>query len=948
MKKIYNSLLITLFLVPAISCQKEAEQDSANGGIVPVGMKLITLSAASEQTKTTLSEGHTLWAAGDQIAVICSDGSVSSPFDIVDGAGTANAQFSGYIPDATEPVYAVSPAASFSSMSGSTVKVSIPTSREGDFGSGNIAVAKVSENALPFKNVTAFISFTLPGGTDVTSVMVESVDGSNLAGVLSIDCSGAVPAPTATIESGSSSITTTTSSGAGTYYIAIAPGVTHAKGFKMSYKVGDDVTGVYYLNRNITTAVNTIYQMGEVETNGNYFVTVSGAGNGNGMSWANAMSAAQMWKKLHLKGEDTDIDGVKFASINGAKFLLAAGSYDWGAASIGNTADPTININETDEVSFTIEGGYNASTGARDIANNVTSFSGNSEHRILSLGGKMNVTFDGISFVDGYVDGDGGAVNVSGGTWSFNACTFSGNTATNGGAMELGGSSDVNISDCLFSNNTVTGSGGAIDSDMAATSITGGSFSNNTAARGGAISFFNAGKRTIQGTSFSGNSSTAEGGAIYARYNIEAKECTFSGNQSVNGGAIFVYQAFRAQVYGCTFQENAASQNGGAISVDYNAKLTVADYHDTYSQFIGNTAKNDGGALYIYTSKPYGSTNDNNIINHSVFKGNNAIYNGGSIAVTSTASTTKVYISQCTFGGNGDGESNVANFGGAVYAEKDTFVNIGNSSFTGNRARNNGGAFCIEGDSYLNLFRDTFVGNYGQSGGAGYACNLDSKYPRLFIDECSFDANYISTHYGCLFNLNGIDDFCMHNSSVRGSYISASQTGEKASWIDLDGVQGNISISNSSIIGAASNSSLVWACNGSIYLTNSIIVQDNSGQKSIHGDSGATLDVNYTIYSAATTIATSDNNTSGKASGDIDGLSWSQDDSSYEGSAYYWKWDGTIGGATPSMTTQSDVNTRVSGICQDFVDWSDSDFGKDQRNATRSSTWWPGAYQPDI
>lgn len=952
MRQTIRTMLCIAGAFALFSCAKEIEQPvSPEQQVNPQeGTTLLTLTAVGEEldTKTALSGTSTVWSEGDQIKVFFSDADpVSFTLDAED-AGKTSGKFTGYVPNGKTPIYAVYPASATSSVSGTTVNVAIPDTQPGTFTAGNVAVAKVGAgNTLNFKNINAFLVFQLKAGSGVTKVEVTSVDGGALSGTVPVDCSDETPTPgTAT---GTASTVSMTTSGEGTYYMSVVKSASnHTKGLKMTYYTGTDPsyteTGVYYLNRNMGIAANNMYTFGEVETDKNYYVTVSGAGSHNGMNWANAFSKDEMWKRVTLtlaQESDSATKDAKLDAIDGATFLLASGTYAMGE-------EKALNLDEGSTIALTFQGGYNASTGARDIASNVTSFSGEDSYRILTLGGDMDVTFDGISFVDGHVDGDGGAVNVSGGTWSFNACTFSGNTATNGGAMELGGSSTVNISDCVFSNNTVTGSGGAIDSDMAATSITDCSFSDNTAAKGGAISFFNAGKRTIQGTSFSGNSSTAEGGAIYARYNIEAKECTFSGNQSVNGGAIFVYQSFRAQVYGCTFQENTASQNGGAISVDYNAKLTVADYHDTYSQFIGNTAKNDGGALYIYTSKPYGSTNDNNIINHSVFKGNNAIYNGGSIAVTSTASTTKVYISQCTFGGNVDGESNVANFGGAVYAEKDTFVNIGNSSFTGNRARNNGGAFCIEGDSYLNLFRDTFVGNYGQSGGAGYACNLDSKYPRLFIDECSFDANYISTHYGCLFNLNGIDNFCMHNSSVRGSYISASETGEKASWIDLDGVQGNVSISNSSIIGAASNSSLVWACNGSIYLTNSIIVQDNSSQKSIHGDNGATLDVNYTIYSAATTIATSTNNTSGKASGNLDGLSWSQDDSSYEGSAYYWKWDGTIGGAAPSMTTQSDVNTRVSGICQDFVNWSDSDFGKDQRNATRSSTWWPGAYQPDI
>ena len=914
MKNVLRFFLVSLILVSSFSCQKELDSAQDVDTIVPEGMMRLTLKATSENTKTTISgDGHTLWAAEDKISVVANDNSISDPFDLTGGANTASATFTGNIPNGTSAVYAVYPAGRISSVSGTTVKVSIPSSREGDFGSGNIAVSKVSGGSLTFKNVTAFISFTLPAGTDVTSVVVESVDGSPLAGDLSVDCSGSTPAPTTTIENAASSITTTTSSGAGTYYIAIAPGVAHAKGFKMSYKKGEDVTGVYYLNRNITTTVNTNYQMGEVETKGNYYVTVDGAGDKNGMSWTNAMSAAQMWKKLHLSGEDAAVDGVKFASINGAKFLLAAGTYDWGAASIGNTSNPIINIDETDEVSFTIEGGYNASTGTRDIASNETIFTGDDDsdgvgdHRVLILEGNMNLRLSGITFTKGKSVGSGdarfgGGVRINSGSYSFVDC----------------------------------------------------SFSDNQAVFGGAIRFVSAGTLTLTRTSFSGNeATTGDAGALsIGAGTVTITDCSFTGNTAPAAGAIDCWKdteiAPNITIIGGEFRNNRATGgNGGAIYIEPHVKFNI--YTETV-YFVDNYASKNGGALCI-------ESGTENRINEAIFKGNHA-ENGGAVAVSGGSS---VFFNSCIMGGSGSGEPNYANaFGGAVYHEGSNHINIGYSSLVGNYATyNNGGAIAIRGGNLkeekeaLQLFRDSFSGNHAGSGGAVYAGNDGGPYPDIFIDECSFDGNYITTNWGCLFNFNYINNFCMHNCSVRNSYLTANEDGEKACWIDLDHVQGITSISNCSIIGdtkkststVATSSSLVWSCGGSWtdYITNSIILQSSSSLKSIHSD-GTTLDVNFTIYSNGDGISTAVNNTSGKASGNLDGLSWSDDSSS----SYYWKWSGTIGGVTPPMPTQSAVNTRVDGICHRFVDWSGTDFNKDQRNVNRTGSWWPGAYQTDI
>ena len=382
------------------ACAKEIETpvDPAENPSTS-GMVKITLTALSEQTKTTIDAGVTKWAAEDKIKVICDDGPVSEPFEIVDGIGETSGSFSGFIPAGKTALHTVYPAASFSAVSSTTVKVVIPAAQNGVFGAGNVAVANVAaDHSMAFKNVNAFISFTVPA--DVAKVVISSVDGSPLAGTLSVDCSGTYPAATTTYESTASAITAAIDGLGGTYYVSALPGQAHAKGLLFDYYDAlDNKTGSYYLNKNITTVANQNIQMGDVETNGNYYVTVSGAGNQNGMSWDNALSAAKMWKKLTLAGTDAQTDDAKVAAIDGATFHLGHGTY--------NLADnPTLTFSEASPVTLTFVGGYPAAGGARDIASYRADFTGNDAHACLNLRGKLNVTFDGIGFVHGSVTGD--------------------------------------------------------------------------------------------------------------------------------------------------------------------------------------------------------------------------------------------------------------------------------------------------------------------------------------------------------------------------------------------------------------------------------------------------------------------------------------------------------------------------------------------------------------
>ena len=967
MKKLINRTIAYLLCATALlSCAQEIEPNlgASDDTNIPEGYTLQTFSAVSEQTKTSIVSGNTVWNKEDKILVLYTDGTVSDPFSLKEGDGTTSGKFQGLVPDGKTASYAIYPHDVYSSVSEETVNVTIASEQPGTFAAGNIAVANVDEeNNLSFRNVNSFLVFQLKSGSAVTKVEVSSVDGSPLAGTVAVDCSGDEPAAGEVSET-SPSVSMTTA-GEGIYYMSIVSGVTHAQGLKMTYYSDEKETGVYYFNRNLTIAVNTMYQLGEVETDGNYYVTVEGAGSRNGMNWANAFSKADMFKRITISETHSDATNeAKFAALDGATFHVAAGEYDLGA-------DASVSIEAAKEISFKVIGGYNASTAERDLEKNLTVFTGKSEHRIFVLGGNMAVEFDGVNFANGYADGNGGALQISSGAWSFTDCKFTDNeAASNGGAISISGGS-LSLEDCDFTNNESTSNehyGGAIDSDGAALTISGGTFSGNVARTGGAISIYNCGSAPkISDVTFSENGDgtirDAKGGAVFVAYPTNFHNCKFIENKSKIGAGICVVDNL-THIYGCYFEKNQASINGGAIRVDEGANINIYSSSKAVSEFIGNSAAKFGGALDIQTSDP----KKENRVNYAIFKGNNA-NNGGAVEVYGnlSKSTTKVFFNNCTFGGTEEGDANYATHasdeasGGAMLIEDDAYVNVGLSTFVGNHCDNKGGAICVKGLGVLQLYRDSFIGNYGYTGGAFYTEVLNEKYPDCYVDECSFDGNYITNSYGAVCNVNGVNNFGMYNSSVRGSYTtnSSNKTGLAPSWVAVDVVQSSSSISNCSIIGdvrrlksdgvtfevLTDETALVAVWSNTHYFTNNIIVPESSGIASIGGSDN--IDLYYNHYNTVIGVNVTDNdgNVGNLTSIAFDGLEWSDEDSN----SYYWKWNGTVNGSAPSMTNQSGVTSRVNDFSSDFASWCGSDLNMDQRNVNRGNgDWWPGAYQGHV
>ncbi len=771
MKKYLNMFVCAACAVALLSCEKEKEApEVAEDGIVPPGYTMETLRGESEQTKTTIDNGVTLWAAYDQIKVICSDNSVSN-FTIRDGVGTNTGDFQGLVPEGKTAVYAVYPASSYSSASGSTVKVNIPAEQTGVFGAGNLAVAKVdTDRHMAFKNVNAFISFTIPA--EITKVVISSVSGAGLSGTLSVACSGDAPAAGA-LENGGPSITVTfPDSDGGTYYISVAPGVNHPKGLLLTYYKGEEVSGTYYLNKNITTAANTNITMGTVEAEGNYYVTVDGAGNKNGMSWENAFSAEQMWKKLHLAGTDEATDEAKLAAIDGATFHLGAGEYNMGA-------DPSLSFDEDEAITLTFKGGYPAAGGSRNLDNYETAFSGNNEHAALILSGRMNVTLDGVGIIKGSSSAsDEAALQCSGanlsvtmldckvrnntnssntaglnldtvgGGFTAERVTFSYNSANTKAAMSIVNTA-VTMTDCVFDHNTSSDHSSVFRSNSGGmtSTFTRCTFSNNTASgtNGGAI-LRHAGRLEFIDCTFTGNtvgtSSSGYGGAISTTSNgtgtIYISGGTFSGNQAYNGGCIAMRTGW-LDAKDITFEDNVSTGRAAVVYTEKTVNLSQCTVRRNHGKWGGAAyVKGDGETLQIYG----GLWEDN------------YAYNGGAILAGNAGSVT-VGVSKgvgTTFSGN----YSTGGKGGAIRNEGSGNISVKGATFTGNSTRCTttggddnyyGGAIATEHSNSVVTITDTeFIGNYSlMYGGAALSYQSGDSGDHtgsLTVTGCTFNGNY--------------------------------------------------------------------------------------------------------------------------------------------------------------------------------------------------------------
>ena len=208
------------------------------------------------------------------------------------------------------------------------------------------------------------------------------------------------------------------------------------------------------------------------------------------------------------------------------------------------------------------------------------------------------------------------------------------------------------------------------------------------------------------------------GGAIKALngFNI-GNNVQFISNKASNGGAwgagaLYIKLANKDVASANTtvqIGENALFQNniaglGGAIGLEYG-NLEIANG----AQFINNEstsagATHGGGAIIVWHDPEHPNMHSTLTLNNSIFQGNQAIHNGGAIAVFDTGATTTIN------GGQFTGNQVAKQFGGAIY--NTGTMNIDGATFSGNRADVQGyGGAIFNANGLLTVNNATFDSN---------------------------------------------------------------------------------------------------------------------------------------------------------------------------------------------------------------------------------------------
>ncbi len=213
-----------------------------------------------------------------------------------------------------------------------------------------------------------------------------------------------------------------------------------------------------------------------------------------------------------------------------------------------------------------------------------------------------NVTVVGAIITSNTAESGGGVYNQA--TLTLSGCGITNNTAVNGagGGIENTSGGNLTLQDSAVTGNVDSASpGGGVDNGGTLT-ITGGTFSGNQATQGGAINnnSYYASIYDSAGTLFSSNTASQDGGAIYNQGYLSVIQALFTGNASHSsvsdyvscGGALCNIDT--AYINESTFTTNTTNGSGGAIQNYSSGYLNLED--DTIT---GNAATVSGSGLDI-------------------------------------------------------------------------------------------------------------------------------------------------------------------------------------------------------------------------------------------------------------------------------------------------------------------------------------------------------------
>ncbi len=408
-------------------------------------------------------------------------------------------------------------------------------------------------------------------------------------------------------------------------------------------------------------------------------------------------------------------------SISGTTFISNTSSLAGGGAQV---AGPTTIINSRFERNvslFNVGGGLKTSAApsiSQTISISNTTFISNTTLCSGSLpichGGGMYAFDVNVVLINSHFEN--------------NRCT---DTGCDGGGLYLSrafNASALTLLNTDFISNTAGRSGGgAYGTNLV--SLTGGRFERNQAS-GSGLTFSDgggglyAGTLSLSGTQFISNTSLKDGGGVWA-----------GATASLTGGR---------------FEGNASSRHGGGLAVRaFASPLTLRD-----TRFISNTAQNNGGGLWIEIN---GAT-----LNGGLFERNTTLSNEGdgaglwvfhNLTLTGTQfiSNTAQNNGGGAFVSSGNATLNGGHFernqargtdffkdgGGGVYVNNGDLTGTG-TQFVGNISQNHGGGGVVRGVTNLTnvLFQDNSV---DRSGGGLFTFNTLTVASSQFISNTASD-----------------------------------------------------------------------------------------------------------------------------------------------------------------------------------------------------------------
>ena len=338
--------------------------------------------------------------------------------------------------------------------------------------------------------------------------------------------------------------------------------------------------------------------------------------------------------------------------------------------------------------------------------------------------------------------------------------------ALNGGSIYVLGV-NATISNSNFTRGNATlANGGSIFVEGDDANISGSRFMGSYAAHGGGAIFVDGLNTNIDKSSFDGNDATVHGGSIY----VEGLHAVISGSNFTNshayqsGGAVYI-EGQNATVKGSTFNESYAKAKSGYTSVNLGGALYIkGDYANIVGSQFNSSYSYCGGTIYLEgsycnvtnssSSNSYSATDGGAVYStgsysnlyYSNFTNAVAEYNGGSIYWFGGASSTNNVIVGCIFANNtihGKGSQNTKG-GGAIYWS--------------------------EGGSYGVIRDSQFINNSAitaaKADGGAILWDMNTN---CLIDNCTFDANYVTTTSTTLWSQGGAIYFRSNNVTVSNS-----------------------------------------------------------------------------------------------------------------------------------------------------------------------------------